>query len=152
MLSKVACPACGTANRIAAGRPPQSAKCGRCGAPLGLDRPVEADDNSLSKHLAATDGPVLLDVWAAWCGPCRMMAPEFEAAAKTLQGQARFLKLDADTNQAASRLGVRGIPTLILFNRGEEIARRSGLAPQAEIVSWLRREAGVPSTAQGATR
>jgi thioredoxin 2 len=135
-----ACPAYLSANRIAPGSRFHAGKCGKCGAPLSLDAPLDADDRSFARHLEKTDGPVVVDVWAPWCGPCRMMAPEFEAAAKALQGEMRLLKLNADVNETASRLEVRGIPALILFHRGAEVARRSGLMSQSEIASWARSE------------
>ncbi|MGE0408893.1 MAG: thioredoxin family protein [Amphiplicatus sp.] len=140
MLTRAACPACSTVNRIASGKSLHVGKCGKCGASLSLDAPVDADDRAFARHIEATDGPVLVDVWAPWCGPCRMMAPEFEAAAKALQGEMRFLKLNADENQTASRLGVRGIPALILFHHGKEVGRRAGLASRSDIVSWARSE------------
>lgn len=140
MLTTVSCPACLTANRIASGKPLPAGKCGRCGAPLSLDAPIAVDDRSFARHLETTDGPVVVDVWAPWCGPCRLMAPEFAAAAGALQGEMRFLTLNADENAAALRLGVRGVPALILFHRGAEIARRAGLASRSVIAAWARTE------------
>lgn len=138
MLTQVACPRCGAGNRLAPRKDFSQGKCGACGAPLSLDEPIETDDKSFERHLAMTKGPVIVDVWAPWCGPCRMMAPNYAAAAADLAGEARLLKLNADENAAASRLGVRGIPALILFIDGREVARQAGLMSREGIAAWAR--------------
>lgn len=93
----------------------------------------------LEKHIARSDIPVLVDIWAPWCGPCRVMGPQFEAAAQAAEPEMRFLKLNSDENQdVAARLGIRGIPTMILFKGGREVARVSGAMPSAEILRWAR--------------
>jgi thioredoxin 2 len=137
VLSQVACPHCATANRVAAGRESRAAKCGKCGAALFDGTPIEVDDAGFERHLKATHGPVLVDVWAPWCGPCRAMAPNFAAVAQNLATQVRFLKLNADDNQSPARLGVRSIPALVLFDRGAEIARHAGLMTAAQLSAWL---------------
>ncbi|MBI1362257.1 MAG: redoxin domain-containing protein [Alphaproteobacteria bacterium] len=138
MITQAACPSCGAANRIAPGRPPEAAKCGKCGAALALAKPVEVDDAAFNLHLERTKGPVLVDIWAPWCGPCRAMAPQFEAAAGQLAGEARLLKINADTNAAPASLKVAGIPALILFENGREIARTGGAMPAAALSEWVR--------------
>jgi len=137
MLSQAVCPTCGAANRIAAGRPPEAAKCGKCHASLSLGAPVDVDDAAFARHVQMTQGPVLVDVWAPWCGPCRSMAPQFAAAASQLAGQARLLKMNADQTQTPGRLGVSGIPALILFEGGKEIARLAGAMRADELSKWV---------------
>jgi thioredoxin 2 len=137
-MNVAVCPECGTGNRIAAGRDAGAAKCGKCGAKIFTGKPLEVDDAQLEQHLRLTKGPALLDVWAPWCGPCRMMAPHFAEAARQLEPEVRFLKLNADETSSGGTLGVRGIPALILFYDGKEIARQAGAMTVDALVSWTR--------------
>jgi thioredoxin 2 len=137
-VTQVACPSCGTGNRIAAGRDPLAAKCGQCGSHLITGEPLSVDDETFAKHLANTKGLVVLDVWAPWCGPCRMMTPHFAEAAKRLAGNAVFLKMNADQCQAPARLGVRGIPALFLFEDGKKIAHQAGLMTADGLTQWIQ--------------
>ena len=100
-MTQVACPACGTGNRIG-DRDPHAAKCGRCGAKLFAGAPSDVDDAAFAAHLKLSSMPVLVDVWAPWCGPCRIMAPAFAQAAQQFEPRVRFLKLNADQNSGAS--------------------------------------------------
>lgn len=144
-MTQAACPACHTGNRIGPGDP-HAAKCGRCGAKLFAGAPIDADDAAFAAHLKLSSMPVLVDVWAPWCGPCRMMAPAFAAAAQQFEPNVRFLKLNADENQTPAQLGVRGIPALILFHQGKEIARHAGLMSADQLHAWLTRAiASAPS-------
>ena len=138
MLTQTVCSQCGAANRIAIGRDPGVAKCGRCSKNLELGHPLEVDDEALASHLESTDGLVLVDVWAPWCGPCRAMAPNFAAAASTLAGQVRLLKLNADESVTVRHLGVSGIPALLLFRNGRIIGRKAGLMRADALVQWVR--------------
>lgn len=138
MLKQTVCSHCGAANRMPAGREPGAAKCGRCSKALELDQPIEVDDAGLANHLERTDGLVLVDIWAPWCGPCRAMAPNFAAAARTLAGQARLLKLNADESTTVRHLGVSGIPALLLFRNGRIVARKAGLMQAGALVHWVR--------------
>lgn len=141
MLSLVACPSCGKGNRLKSASTLTAGKCGSCGASLQLASAIEVDDGQLARHLKMTDGgPVLLDVWAPWCGPCREMTPHFNAAAKALCGEARLLKLNADQSAMVERLNIRSIPTLLLFRSGAETARQTGAMNAAGIIAWLRTE------------
>ena len=138
LSSQAVCISCGSANRIPANKPAAAAKCGRCGAPLGLDAPAEVDDGQLKQVLEKSPGLVLIDVWAPWCGPCTAMAPQFTAAASKLAGHARLLKLNADHSQIVSTLGVSGTPALILFRDGRVIDRKAGLIKSDALVAWVR--------------
>jgi len=140
------CITCSVVNRVPDGKPPSSAVCGRCGAPLGLDKAMEVDDRQFRLVLEKSDGLVLVDVWAPWCGPCRAMAPHFADAARQLAGRARLLKLNADQSQQVQALGVAGIPALILFRDGRIIDRKAGLMPADMIVSWIAGHAVSPVT------
>jgi thioredoxin 2 len=137
--SHLVCTKCAGVNRVPAGRSPLKAKCGKCGARLFEGRPDDVNGNIFEAVLARSTVPVLVDVWAPWCGPCRMMAPAFEAAARELEPGVRLIKLNSDAEQAtAARLGIRGIPTMILFHSGREISRQSGALTTSQIVKWFQ--------------
>lgn len=146
-MTQVACPACNTGNRLGAGDP-DAAKCGRCGQKLFSQAPIDVDDVAFAAHLKLSSIPVLVDVWAQWCGPCRTMAPIFAAAAARFGPNVRFLKLNADETRAPAQLGVRGIPALILFHNNCEVARQAGLMSPAQLNAWLRSELASLSTSE----
>ena len=135
----VVCSKCGGVNRLPAARRAEDAKCGKCGSKLFLGHPEDVDMENFDRQIARSSLPVLVDIWAPWCGPCRTMAPAYEAAANELEPQVRLIKLNSDNEQAVSaRLGIRGIPTMILFHGGREIARASGAMTSGQIVRWVR--------------
>lgn len=135
----VVCPNCATANRLDAARARDEPVCGKCGKALLDGRPHAIDDAGFERFVARNEVPVVVDFWAAWCGPCRAMAPQFEQAARELQGDAVFAKVDSDASPAASsRLGIRSIPTLLLFRGGKEVKRQSGAVQAAQIVAWVK--------------
>jgi thioredoxin 2 len=108
---RVVCPQCDTINLLPVSRSAKSAQCGRCHAKLFQGKPVALDAARFKKHIANSDLPLIVDFWAAWCGPCRAMAPLFERAAETLEPRARFVKVDVDANpQLAAEFGIQGIP------------------------------------------
>ena len=135
---KLTCLECGQLNRLPEDRM-AGAKCGTCGAKLLSGKAIEVDLPTLQKAARNDDVPLVVDFWAPWCGPCRMMAPEFSKAAAELGTQARLVKLNTEQHaQAGALYGIRGIPTVAAFAGGKERARQSGAMPAANIVSWVR--------------
>ncbi len=135
----IVCSSCDSVNRIAPAHPALQAKCGKCGRRIFDARPADVAEATLRRHLARTTVPILVDVWAPWCGPCRMMAPAYEAAAGEIEPSVLLLKLNSDTVPALSaEWGIRSIPTMILFRGGREVARQSGAMTTAQIVRWVR--------------
>lgn len=134
----VRCPFCSTLNRVDLARLNQGPKCSECGKPLRLDRPVKTTDADFQQTVTNTTVPVVVDFYADWCGPCKMMAPVLDDFAHEKAGHVLVLKLDTDANPAtAQRFGIRGIPTLIAFRNGQEAARRVGLVQRQELESLV---------------
>jgi thioredoxin 2 len=141
----LACAACGANNRIPAGRLTDRAACGRCKTQLaGPHEPIEADEALFDEVVANSKVPVLVDFWAAWCGPCRMAAPEVHSLAREMQRKALVLKVDTEAHpRLAERYGVQSIPNFVVFVNGQPVLQRAGVAPRAEMRRWLERSAAV---------
>ncbi|NDV18151.1 thioredoxin TrxC [Pseudodesulfovibrio sp. JC047] len=133
----IVCPSCRAINRIQQGREAE-ARCGSCKTPVFDARPLELVGTTFDRHIAKTSVPVLVDFYSPTCGPCLMMGPQFEDAAKQLHPKVRLAKLDTAADQAiAARFGIQAVPTLILFKDGREVARQSGAMNARDIEQWV---------------
>ncbi len=134
----VTCPNCGGVNRIPPDRLDQNPRCGVCHRPLFTGKPVELNETNFAAVINKTELPVVVDFWAAWCAPCKMMAPFFEQAAGRLEPRVRLAKLDTEAApQIAARFGIRSIPTLIVFKNSQEIARQAGALNLDDLVRFI---------------
>ena len=136
----IRCQFCEAWNRVDAARAADRPKCGKCGKPMLLDRPLALNDETFARTIAESDLPVMVDFYADWCGPCKIMAPSIDEIARERQGQVLVAKLDTDRAQrTASGFNIRGIPTTIVFRNGKEAARQSGAIPKKALEDLLAR-------------
>lgn len=135
----IVCPHCGSVNRVPSARLTEGPNCGQCHAPLFTGRPIALTAANFDRHASRADIPLVVDFWASWCGPCQMMAPAFEQAARILEPQVRLAKVNTEQEQTlAIRFGIASIPTLILFRAGQEVARQPGALGLQDIVRWIQ--------------
>jgi thioredoxin 2 len=135
----IVCTHCHTTNRLFSKKLVDNPKCGTCKTVFFDGKPVALDISQFDLHLKKNDIPLLVDFWAEWCGPCKMMAPYFEAAAKLLEPNVRFVKINTESQQElATRYHIQSIPTLILFSHGKETVRHSGVMNTQDMVRWIK--------------
>jgi thioredoxin 2 len=134
----VACPTDASLNRVPRAKLDRKPKCGRCHNPLFQGKAVELNAANFDSHALKSDVPIVIDFWAEWCGPCRMMTPNFEMAVPRLEPRVRLGKLDTEAQPAiAQRYGIRSIPSMVMIRKGREVARTSGAMPTSAIVDWV---------------
>lgn len=135
----IVCPHCSGTNRVPGSRLADNPKCGICKNPLFNGRPLILTNHNFEKHIFRNNIPLVVDFWAGWCGPCKIMAPLFEQAAARLEPHIRLAKVDTEKEQGlAAKFNIRGIPTIIIFREGKEIARRSGASDLSTLLNWIQ--------------
>ena len=134
----VVCPQCNATNRVPTGKLTAEPNCGKCQTPLLEPHPDDLAAAAFNAQLAKSDLPLVVDFWAPWCGPCRMMAPAFEKVSREMHGRARFVKVNTEVEQSlAATYNIRSIPTLAVFSQGREIARQAGAMSAVDLTRWV---------------
>lgn len=137
----IVCPHCDGVNRVPASRLAEGGNCGKCHQALFDSKPLALNAGRFARHLQNSDIPLLIDFWAPWCGPCKMMAPAFERAAALLEPAVRLVKVNTEEQQQlGAQYGIRSIPTLMLMRNGREVARQPGAMDVGGIVNWTKQQ------------
>ena len=135
----IVCPSCNAVNRVPAGKLAAGPKCGKCQSPIIVGKPLDLTAANFQQHIGRSDLPVVVDFWASWCGPCKMMAPNFSQAAEQMSTEAVFAKVNTETEQSiAAQYGIQSIPTLAVFKHGAEIGRQAGVMQANQLMQWVR--------------
>ena len=138
-LQHIVCPHCSAINRLGSARLADNPNCGKCHQPLFTAKPLELTGANFQKHISRNDIPVVVDFWAPWCGPCKMMAPVFEQAAGQLEPYVRLAKVNTENEQAiAGQFRIQSIPTIAMFKNGQEIARQAGAMGGPDLLRWVQ--------------
>ncbi len=137
--TNIVCPHCDAVNRVPSERLTENPVCGKCRKPLFAGSPVALTDSNFDRHLSRNDLPLVVDFWAPWCGPCKMMAPAYEQAAVQIEPRARLAKVDTEQNQMlAQRFAIRSIPTLAVFRNGQQVASQPGAMNLPQLLQWIQ--------------
>ncbi len=138
----VICANCGAINNVPKSRLGDNPTCGKCKQPVFAGRPLELNEASFNRFVAKSHQPLLVDYWAPWCGPCKMMAPEFEQAASQLEPEFRLVKINTEAEQSlAARMRIQSIPTMAIYKNGQEVIRQPGAMPLGDLLNWARAHA-----------